>query len=148
MSRAERLRPAVRQQERVVETTARGLRDALDKQQATRERLAQLQRYEAEYQADLRSRHGDPELRLDVVRCYRGILDQLATAIAQEKQRLDSIEADVAERQQSWQDARARLQALQQTSARLRVAESRRRERVEEREQEDRPRRAKDWPPP
>ena len=147
MSRAARLQPAVSQQERAVVAAARKLREALETQQATHTRLEQLQRYQAEYQADLRSRQGDADLRLDIVRCYRSLLDQLDAAITQQWQRLATVDADVSKRQQDWQAERARLQALQQTQERLQQAEDKRRERLEQREQDDRPRRLGSWPP-
>lgn len=137
MSPSKRLRPVQRVSESNEQDAARvmGQAQAALKEQETK--LAELEAYLRDYQAQL-TREGKRAVSADRLQEYQGFMSRLSQAIGQQRRKVEEARAVYEKQRRHWLAARQRCQSLDKAVERYRHDESREADRREQRESDDR----------
>ncbi|MDJ0740276.1 MAG: flagellar export protein FliJ [Gammaproteobacteria bacterium] len=137
MSPSDRFKPIQRIASQKERKAAAALGESLKQREAARQRLQQLQRFLAEYQADFASaaRNGVSSNRVIE---YQAFISNLEHAIREQQQVVAQFEQDCDSSKQQWRGRYTKSKAMENAVDRMKVKERKDEDRREQSEADDR----------
>lgn len=137
MTRSERLEPIADLQRDKETLATRVLGESQRRYLAQERRLADLERFQREYQQRFHAL-GSAGTAIERVREYRRFNEKLSGAIAQQRKVLEECRRELEQQNRHWSEASSRRRALEKVIDRFRLDEAARVERREQRDSDDR----------